>query len=237
MSAGPVIAVGWPKPEYLHALRRAGAQIRELTAAADSVPGILQACDGLLLTGGADVDPRAYGDAERHPTVGEVDEARDRYELALARAALERDVPLLAICRGVQLLNVAAGGTLIQDLPSARPSAIAHKPGGSHTAMAHVVSIVPGSRLAALLRGRISCDGQVAVNSRHHQAVEDPAPGFVVTATSADGVIEGLERPGARFCVGVQWHPESFWETGEFRELFDGLIAAATRDHATPDAP
>ena len=157
--------------------------------------------------------------------------------LALARAALNRGLPLLAICRGVQVLNVAAGGTLIQDLPSARPSAIAHKPGGSHTAMAHVISIVPDSRLAALLRGRIGCDGQIAVNSRHHQAVKDLAPGFVVTATSADGVIEGLERPGARFCVGVQWHPESFWETGEFRELFDGLIAAATHHRTASDAP
>src|SRR6187397_1806088 len=115
----PVIAVPWPRPDYVSALERAGAQVRVLNPDADPLPAALEDGDGVLLTGGEDVDPREYGDADRHPTV-ETDPARDAYELTLTRLALERDLPLLAICRGLQVLNVAAGGTLIKDLPSAR---------------------------------------------------------------------------------------------------------------------
>src|SRR4029453_12200611 len=121
----PVVAVAWPKPDYPAALERAGAAVRVLDPAQDDPRQIVETCDAVLLTGGVDVDPREYGDAERHPTV-ELDPARDNYELALARAALERDLPMLAICRGAQVLNVAAGGTLIQDLPTSQPSTIEH---------------------------------------------------------------------------------------------------------------
>ena len=117
-ASSPIVAVAWPRADYVAALEQAGAVVREITPHADPVAGALAACDGLLLTGGVDVDPAAYGDPTRHPTV-EIDAVRDAYELALAREALARDLPVLAICRGVQVLNVAAGGTLIQDIPSA----------------------------------------------------------------------------------------------------------------------
>jgi putative glutamine amidotransferase len=216
----PVIAIAWPKPDYIASLEAAGAAVRVLDPAADSLPSALDAVDGVLLTGGVDVDPREYGEAP-HPTV-EIDPARDAFELALARETLARNLPLLAICRGAQVLNVAAGGTLIQDLPSQHPSKLNHSLTTPKHAIAHDVTIAPATCLATLLGS-----GTVAVNSRHHQAVKDTAPGFIVSATAPDGVIEAIERPDASFCVGVQWHPENFVATGEFRPLFDQLVRAA----------
>ena len=216
----PVIGVAWPKPDYIASLEQAGARVRVLDAGTDQLPAALEQCDGLLLTGGVDVDPRAYGETP-HPTV-ELDATRDDYELALARLAIERDLPLLAICRGVQVLNVAAGGTLIQDLPSQHPSETPHAINEPRNAIAHDVAITPGTCLSLLL-GKPA----MAVNSRHHQAVKDAAPGFVVSAVSPDGVVEAIERPESTFCVGVQWHPENFWATGQFVGLFQGLVRAA----------
>jgi putative glutamine amidotransferase len=228
MSDRPVIGVAWPKPDYLKSLERAGAEPRVLRPDRDPLPDALEICDGLLLTGGSDVDPARYGDADRHPTV-DVDPERDDYEIALARLAIERDLPLFAICRGVQVLNVAAGGTLVQDIPSSLPSAVVHrrpKPPRVKRSPAHAVTVTPGTRLAALLDGAAR-DGHVAVNSRHHQAIRQLAAGFVVSAAAPDGVVEAIERPAATFCVGVQWHPENYWRTGEFAELFEGLARAA----------
>jgi putative glutamine amidotransferase len=224
-----VIAVAWPKPDYLKSLARAGAEPRVLRPEHDALPDALEACHGVLLTGGADVDPGRYGDDERHPSV-DVDPERDEYESRLTRHALDRALPLLAICRGVQLLNVVAGGTLVQDISSSLSSSIPHrrpKPSRIKRGRAHDVTIVPGTALAALLSGRAAPDGHVAVNSRHHQAVKQVAPGFRVSATAADGVIEAIERTSRGFCVGVQWHPENYWRTGEFSGLFEGLVAAA----------
>jgi putative glutamine amidotransferase len=116
MANSPVIGVAWPREDYVAALERAGATVREIGPGRDALPAALDECDGVLLTGGADVDPAEYGEA-KHETV-ELDLERDRYELAVARDAIARDMPLLAICRGVQVLNVAAGGTLVQDIPS-----------------------------------------------------------------------------------------------------------------------
>jgi putative glutamine amidotransferase len=216
----PLIAVAWPKTDYVRALEHAGADVRVVAPADHPVADVMQQCDGLLLTGGVDVDPAEYGE-NRHPTV-EVDAVRDQYELALTRAALEADFPILAICRGAQVLNVAAGGTLVQDLPSQTRTTIDHSIETTRTAIAHPVSIAPESCLAALI-GRRAID----VNSRHHQSVKDLAAGFVITATAPDGVVEAIEKPGSRFCLGVQWHPENFWATGEFKSLFDGLVRAA----------
>jgi putative glutamine amidotransferase len=230
MSEGPVIGIAWPKRDYVVALERAGAQLRELQPETDLLPDALKACDGLLLTGGPDVDPREYGDKESHPSVA-IDPARDAYELALARYAIDRDMPLFAICRGAQVLNVAAGGTLIQDLPSQLPSPLAHSISNPKTAEAHDVSIAPYTCLSVLMEGVLPAGGTIAVNSRHHQSIRDPAPGFIVSATAPDGVIEAVEKPDARFCVGVQWHPENFWQTGEFSPLFSGLVDAARRYH------
>jgi len=220
--SSPVIGVAWPKADYITSLEKAGATVKVLEPGRDVLPAALDECDGLLLTGGVDVDPSEYGEAP-HPTV-ELDPARDDYELALARLAIEKDMPLLAICRGSQVLNVAAGGSLIQDLPSQHPGTIGHSITESKDAIAHDVAIQPGTCLSVLLGSPT-----IAVNSRHHQSVKDPAPGFVVSATSPDGVVEAIERKDAAFCVGVQWHPENFWATGQFKSLFDGLVDAAKR--------
>jgi putative glutamine amidotransferase len=232
MSERPLIGVAWPKRDYEAALERAGAGIRELRPERDRLPDALGGCDGLLLTGGPDVDPREYGENDRHPTV-DVNPVRDKYELALARYALDGDVPLLAICRGAQVLNVAAGGRLIQDLPTARRSSLEHSVKRLPTADAHELTIAPDTCLSVLMEGRLRRGEPIIVNSRHHQSVRDVAEGFVVSATAPDGVVEAIERRGAAFCLGVQWHPENYWRTGEFSTLFTGLIDAAARYRAT----
>jgi putative glutamine amidotransferase len=211
-------------PDYEESVRRAGGDPWELSYAADPVDAVVGSCAGLLLTGGADIDPGRYGEV-RHATVAGIDAARDEYEIALVRAALAADLPVLAICRGLQLLNVAAGGSLIQDIPSQVGTSVPHQVGHPPDAIAHDVSIVPGSRLAGLMSGAVG-GGRLAVNSRHHQAVRRLADRFAITAEAPDGVIEAFERPDARFCVAVQWHPENFLASGTFLPLFAGLIAA-----------
>jgi putative glutamine amidotransferase len=230
ISNRPIIGMAWPGRDYKAAIEHAGAEIRELRPERDSLPEALETCDGLLLTGGPDVDPREYGDQDTHPSV-EIDPARDAYELALARYALDRDVPLFAICRGAQVLNVAAGGTLIQDLPTANPSSVSHSVDQPKTSIAHEVAVTPNTCLSVLMTDRLGTSGPISVNSRHHQSIKDLAPGFLVSATAPDGVIEAIERSDAEFCVGVQWHPENFWKTGDFSTLFAGLVSAARRCH------
>ena len=218
----PIVAITpCRKPrDYEAAVRRAGATPRPLgldTAPADALRG----ADGLLLTGGDDVDPALYGEAP-HPTFDVSEPGRDALEIDLVRRALEADLPVLAICRGLQVLNVALGGTLIQDIPSEPGSLLPHDAEGPATTLAHTVTVTPGSCLAAL----VGADGVRAVNSRHHQAVRALGHGLVATAVSPDGLIEAAEVPAARFCVGVQWHPENFHATGEFHGLFEGFVAA-----------
>ncbi len=126
------------------------------------------------------------------------------------------------------MLNVAAGGTLVQDLPSEEPAALPHKASGAPDSLAHDVIVTPDTVLARMLGSAVDASThRVAVNSRHHQAVRDVAPGFQITAVAPDGVVEAIEQPAARFCLGVQWHPENFWRTGEFAALFRGLVEAA----------
>jgi putative glutamine amidotransferase len=221
---GPIIAAAWLERDYRSSLERAGARVRVLTPT-DPLPAALDGCAGLMLTGGVDVDPREYGDSATHASVV-IDAVRDRYELDLAREALKRDLPVLAICRGAQVLNTAAGGTLIQDIPSAVPAAIGHQKKAPKDAVAHDVQVTRGTCLWTLLSPRLDARGSVPVNSRHHQSVKTIAPGFVVSAVAPDGVVEAIEKRDAAFCVGVQWHPENF-SGGEFRSLFDGLVAAA----------
>lgn len=209
--------------DYVESVRRAGGEPRVLSND-DDPSSALDAVDGVLLTGGLDVDPVLYHQAP-HPTTESAPD-RDRFEIPLSREAVRRDVPLFAICRGVQVLNVAEGGTLVQDLPSQKPSELRHSIDQPKNQIAHDVTVTPATRLAALLPGlktRPTC----AVNSRHHQAVDAVAPGFVTSAVSPDGVVEAIEKPDAAFCVGVQWHPENFWATGEFKGLFDAFVAAA----------
>jgi putative glutamine amidotransferase len=213
--------------DYLESIRRVGGEPIEIGAATEDAFGILGRADGLLLTGGGDVDPALYGEAP-HPTFEPAEAGRDEFEIALVRAALKANLPCLAICRGMQVLNVALGGSLIQDIPDQVPGAVNHSVREPRYAIAHEVWVATKSLTFELLREHIE-DGEVCqVNSRHHQAVKRTAEGFEVTATAPDGVIEAMERPGSAFCVAVQWHPENFWRTGEFRSLFEGFLRAAT---------
>jgi putative glutamine amidotransferase len=226
---GPVIGVAFAREDYIAALEQAGATVRVLQPGTDVLPDVLNELDGVLLTGGPDVRPSLYGATTTHATV-EINDERDAYELPLARAALEARVPMLAICRGVQVLNVAAGGTLIQDLPSARPSDINHSVVEPRTAIAHDVRLTAGSHLAATLADQLSADNRLEVNSRHHQAIDRVADGFAVVATAPDGTIEAIEstsRAKDGFCIGVQWHPENFYRTGESAGLFRAFVTAA----------
>lgn len=167
---------------------------------------IYRRLDGLLFPGGVDVHPSHYGE-KAHPKLGRVDDELDEAELVLARWALEDGLPILAICRGIQLINVAAGGSLYQDLPAQFPAALRHTcpaPETPRDHRAHPVRIEPETRLVAALGTQ-----ELEVNSRHHQAIKDLAPGFAITARAPDGVIEGIEQEAAPFVVGVQWHPEN----------------------------
>jgi putative glutamine amidotransferase len=185
---------------------------------------VLDRVDGLLLTGGADMDPKFYG-AATHPRLGATFGDRDAFELALCGEALRRDLPILAICRGHQVLNVAMGGTLVQDIPSQIPGAGAHDPDVERWETCHEVEILPGTRLREILGTE-----RVAVNSFHHQSVDRLGEDLVLSARSPDGVVEGIEMPRGRwrFVVGVQWHPESFWDHPPgFKPLFEALVRAA----------
>ena len=212
--------------DYMESVRRAGGEPIEVAAGGEAPEHILARVDGIMLTGGGDVDPMLYGEAP-HARFQAAEADRDQFEIALTRAAIAANIPFLAICRGMQLLNVAMGGTLIQDIPSQVPGALEHSVPEPRAHVAHEVWVAKGSRLSALMADQME-DGETShVNSRHHQSVATAAPGFDVTATSPDGVIEAMEQPGAAFCIGVQWHPENFWRTGEFRSLFEGFVQAA----------
>jgi putative glutamine amidotransferase len=217
--------------DYVESVKRAGAEPVVLSTSEDP-RAVLDRVDAILLTGGVDVDPALYGEAP-HPTT-EAAPDRDRFEVPLSKAAVERDVPVLAICRGVQVLNVASGGTLVQDIPSAVSSDLEHSIDVPKDQIAHDVRVTEGTRLADALGPGTHLD-TCSVNSRHHQSVGRVAPQFVVSAVSRDGVIEAIERRGAQFCVGVQWHPENFWRTGEFDGLFDAFVDAA-RTHKEREA-
>jgi putative glutamine amidotransferase len=190
----------------------------------EDAPEFLDHVAGLLLTGGADIHPRHYGE-EPHEKLGPTFADRDAFELALCREALRRDLPILAICRGHQVLNVATGGTLIQDIPSEVPGARAHDPDVERWETCHEVEILPGTRLREILGTE-----RAAVNSFHHQSVKQLGRDLVLSARSSDGVVEGIEMPrrSRRFVVGVQWHPESFWDHPPgFKPLFEALVHEA----------
>ncbi len=211
--------------DYIEAVAASGAEPVVLDVE-QGPQGLLKGLDGLMLSGGGDVDPALFGEAP-HPAYSPAEEGRDAAEIGLVRAALETKTPVLAICRGVQVLNVAAGGTLVQDIPTQVRHALAHRIDKPKDFPAHQIAVSPGSKLAALL-GADASRPIVEVNSRHHQSVKAVAPGFHVTAKATDGVIEALESDDrSAFCMGVQWHPENFGADSRFRELFRGLIQAA----------
>ena len=211
--------------DYLASVERSGARARVLEVS-ESPRAVIDKIDGVLLTGGGDVDPVFYGQ-ERHSSTYDAEPGRDEFEIDLARRAMEADLPVLAICRGSQILNVAAGGTLVQDIPSAVNTDLTHSLELPKDCVAHDIHIVSDTRLHAALGGAVNASCACRVNSRHHQSVGTLGRSLVASAAAPDGVIEGIEAPEARFCVGVQWHPENFWRTGEFRPLFDAFVAAA----------
>jgi len=227
----PIIAITACRKleDYRQAVLHVGGEVR-IVDPTIALTEALAGAAGLMLTGGDDVAPAHYGEPT-HPAVVEVEPERDEFEIALVREARRRDLPIFAICRGVQVLNVAFGGSLVQDIPSQVSGALQHKlsvPPHQSYALAHEVWLEKDSLLGALLRDRLSDGDSCEVNSRHHQAVKQVASGFRVTATAPDGIIEAIEDPAARFCLGVQWHPENFWRTGEFRALFEGFVQAAS---------
>ncbi|HEY3121784.1 MAG TPA: gamma-glutamyl-gamma-aminobutyrate hydrolase family protein [Vicinamibacteria bacterium] len=212
------------RDDYVRAVEKAGGLPLVLAPGEpEDAPELLDRLDGLVLTGGVDVDPALYGEEPHEKTV-RVIPARDRFEIALCRESLARDTPLLAICRGHQVLNVATGGTLFQDIPSQLEGAADHDPDTERWEPAHDVRVLPGTRLREIL----GCD-HLAVNSFHHQAVNRLGEGLVVSAYAAeDDVIEGIEIPGRRLAIGVQWHPEAFWDhQPNFQALFERLAAEA----------
>jgi gamma-glutamyl-gamma-aminobutyrate hydrolase PuuD len=200
--------------DYVDAVERAGGRPVLVPPSEDGIDETLDALDGIVFSGGADVDPALYG-AEAHPETDSPQARRDAAELALLTRALERDVPVLAICRGFQLLNVARGGDLVQHLPEA-VGHDEHKQVPGEFAQ-HPVEVKEGTRLAGLIGARSD------VASHHHQALGRVGEGLVETAWAQDGTLEGVEDPSRRFALGVQWHPEA----GEDRALFDGLVEEA----------
>jgi putative glutamine amidotransferase len=189
--------------------------------------------DGIVLGGGCDVQPARYGEAVRPDANVEVDPGRDELDFRLYERARRDGTPVLAICRGLQVVQVAHGGGLVQDLPTERPSPLVHDTPGEHepdkTRLEHEVAITGGTRLAGLASAPA-----IAVNSRHHQAVAAAAPGLVVSATSPDGLVEGFEAAaGSPWMIGVQWHPENLAPAGDApsRRLFEDF-ARAVRTHA-----
>lgn len=214
--------------DYRQSVLHVGGEVRLLEPGVD-IAAALDAIEGLMLTGGGDVNPALYGQAA-HPKNEPAEPGRDDFEIALVKAARKRKLPLFAICRGIQLLNVAAGGDLVQDIPSELSGSVNHNfpcpPHQSYT-LAHEVWIDKDTLLARLMGDRLTGDA-CEVNSRHHQAIKNVAPGFKPSATAPDGIVEAIEDASLPFCLGVQWHPENFWRTGEFRALFEGFLEAAT---------
>jgi len=213
--------------DYLASIEQAGGRPRVLEVS-ESAQKVLGEVHGVLLTGGGDVDPVFYRE-DRHDSVQDAEPGRDEFELDLARRALDTGVPLLAICRGAQVLNVAAGGTLVQDIPSAVTTDLPHTLEQPKNAVAHDVAVAPSSKLHRILGDAVTSAHTCRVNSRHHQSVGRLGRDLAASATAPDGVIEAIEAPTAEFCVGVQWHPENFWRTGEFNGLFEAFVAIARR--------
>jgi putative glutamine amidotransferase len=207
------------RQNYADAVAAAGGLPLALPHLPDLAEAMLDRLQALVITGGAfDVGPELYGDATTHAATT-LKSARTAAELALLRGALARDMPVLGICGGEQLLAVGLGGTLIQHIPDAIPGALAHEQPNPRDQPGHEVAITPGTRLAA-----IAGVTTLAVNSSHHQAVRTPGT-LQVNAMAPDGVIEGIEDPARRFCIGVQWHPE-FRISAADRRLFDALVAS-----------
>ncbi|MGH2561650.1 MAG: gamma-glutamyl-gamma-aminobutyrate hydrolase family protein [Thermomicrobiales bacterium] len=211
---------------YVESVAAAGAIPIILPLQDDHAAPLLDLVDGVILSGGADVEPALYGDSEVHPTTYGVSPLRDRFEIELVHAAIERDMPMLCICRGIQVLNVALGGTLIQDVADQYGKTIEHRQQD-----AGIDSAEPGHRVQAESGGHLEAlfgTTDIPVNSFHHQAIRDPAPGLRIEGCADDGLIEAVSVPTASFAIGLQWHPEGMCQRYELqRRPFLALVEAA----------
>jgi putative glutamine amidotransferase len=212
---------------YLRAIEAAGGlPVVMPPLELEAIEPLLDRLSGICLSGGPDLDPETY-EEQPHPELGPVEPDLDRFELELARQADDRGLPLLAICRGTQALNVARGGSLHQHLPDRPGTTIEHRQRQAGDLIAHPVTIAAGSRLARLMSRR-----EAAVNSFHHQGIHRLGQGLRAVAWSPDGVIESIEAPGRDFVIGVQWHAEGLVSRREHAALFRGLVDAAMRFEA-----
>ncbi len=211
----------WMLPLYTQAVARSGGVPVILPPLSDTsgAASAVDALDGLLFTGGHDIDPNYYGE-ERHSSIGKISAERDVSEFLLMKEAAAADKPVFCICRGFQLLNVFFGGTLYQDLPSQYATGIRHNQEKPYDEPVHAVSVTGESPLF-----RIAEAGEFRVNSRHHQAVKEVGEGLSVMAVSEDGLVEAAFAPGYSFLMGIQWHPEHMFEKDEIsRKLFSAFI-------------
>lgn len=212
---------------YTDAVRAAGGVPVILPDSGHNVEEILDRIDGLLLSGGGDINPAQFNEAVVHPKTYGVSDERDAFEIAVLLAAVERDLPTLCICRGIQVMNVALGGNLYQHIPDDVPDAVGHRQhehGKMRDEVGHNVSFAAGSHLLHSILGK----DEIEVNSFHHQAVASPGDHLEVLATSSDGVIEALAHTGMRFGLGVQWHPEMLANThADHAVLFRAFIATS----------
>ena len=223
----------WMLPGYMSGINEAGGLplMLPLTEDPEEISQLLDLCDGILIAGGQDVCPVIYGEEEL-PCCKETAPERDRMELVLLDEALSRDMPVFGICRGLQFINAALGGTLWQDLPSQHPSDVGHVMGKPYDIAAHKVTVLKGSKLHELLSEGKGCeDFEIGVNSLHHQAVKDLSPKLEVMAVSEDGLTESVRMPEKSFVWAVQWHPEFSWRVNaDSRKLFSAFVEAAGRD-------
>lgn len=209
------------RENYCAAVEQAGGLPLLLPHEPDRAGDYLDLLDGIVVTGGAfDIDPALFGADSRHQTVTTKDR-RTQFELVLTRSAIARDLPVLGICGGQQLLNVALGGTLVQHIPDEIANALAHEQPNPRDQPGHVVRVTPGTLLARIVNA-----AEIPVNSAHHQAVKSVAGTVIVNAVATDGVIEGIEDTSKRFCLGVQWHPEYSISPAD-PAIFAAFIAAS----------
>lgn len=214
------------RTNYFQAIQDCGGIPVGIPHEAAAIPAYLERLDGLVISGGqSDIPPHFYGEQTIHPKT-RLNESRARFEHALAKAALAVEMPILGICGGHQLLNVALGGTLIQYIPEEVPGAINHRRDAQRHLPSHTITIAPGSHLASL-----APEAQVMVNSSHQQALKDLGRGLIASAHTEDGVIEAIELPAHPFAVGVQWHPEFFVSPLD-RTLLEAFVAASQKRRA-----
>lgn len=212
--------------DYSNAVRAAGGLPIILPPQEETIDAILDLVDGLIFSGGADIDPARYGATEVHPATYDISLERDRFEIDLLSAAVERDLPILCICRGIQVLNVALGGSLVQHIDDEIAQPLAHRQaeiGKGNRDTSHTVTLADGSLSAAVFGATV-----VEANSFHHQSLATSAPTIEVDGLTSDGVIEAVSVPSCTFVLGVQWHPELLFAAMPAQLMpFEALVAAA----------